>query len=36
LFVKKYLIEGQPEEIQDKQELFIIDSEIEKIDMQID
>ena len=33
LFVKKYLLEGMPEENQDLEELFIIDSEIEKIEL---
>ena len=36
LFVKKYLLEGQPEENQELEELFIIDSEIERIELQID
>jgi hypothetical protein len=33
LFVKKYLLEGMPEENQDLEELFLIDSEIEKIEL---
>lgn len=36
LLVKKYVIEGKPEHEQDMEELFNIDNEIRKIDLEID
>ena len=35
ILVKKYMIEGQPEDQQDKQQLFDNDHELEKIEMEI-
>lgn len=36
LLVKKYLIEGQTEEDQDEEELFKLDREFEKVEMEIE
>lgn len=36
MLVKKYVIEGQPDEEQDLEALDDIDVEIEKIDLEID
>lgn len=36
LLVKKYLIEGKAEEEQDQEELFKLDREFEKVEMEIE